>query len=169
MLPEITAAFTGLKMSADAVKTAAKLHNQVEIDLRSSELMDKIWNLNSIMLSLIDRCSMLENEKTELKKKIMNYENWENEASRYELKEIDSGVFVYSLKHQQNPSEPHHFLCEKCFNDKKKSILHRTSDTNDETIDFYCQSCKSEYSTHPNRTYHDYRPDNTNPNKWMSF
>ena len=139
--------FSALKMSFDAVVTASKPHNQVEIDLRSSEFLKQIDELYSTVFSLYEKNAEMLQEKTELEKKLMGYEQWEKEAARYELHEISDMVFVYAYKKNNENKEPMHYCCAKCMGDRKKTILNLDFDGSDGHKTFRCPSCKNYFST----------------------
>jgi PIN domain nuclease of toxin-antitoxin system len=147
----IPIAFSALKMSFDAVVTASKLHNQVEIDLRSSEFLKQIDELYSSVFGLYEKNAGLVTEKADLEKKLLSYEQWEKEAARYKLEEIDTQVFVYAYKKSNENQDPMHYLCAKCMNDKKKSILNLDHESSDGSKSYHCPSCDKYLSTHSKR------------------
>lgn len=57
----------------------------------------------------------------ELEGTIAEYDNWETEKDRYELHEIMRGSFAYRLSEES--TEPEHFICPNCYEDRQKSIL----------------------------------------------
>lgn len=156
--------FQVIKMSAEALKSAVEFNNQVEINLKYSEFLGKINELNSIVLDLYQEKSKLIQEKTDLEKKIMDFEQWENEKSKYCLYELDTEVFVYSYQKNENNVEPMHYLCANCMNNRKKSILELNSEWEDGSKHYYCKSCKTCVDTHAKtkRNNEQYRK-----NSWM--
>jgi PIN domain nuclease of toxin-antitoxin system len=143
--------FSALKMTVDALISANKLHDQVELDLRSAELLKQIDSLYSTVFGLHEKCATMSQEKTDLEKKLMKYEQWEKEAARYELYEIDTQVFVYAYKKSNKNKDPMHYCCAKCMNDRKKSILNLDSEGSDGHKNFHCPSCDKYISTHATR------------------
>jgi hypothetical protein len=59
----------------------------------------------------------------ELERELMEMKDWKREAKRYELKEMQPGVFAYSLKAKMERGEPVHCICPACFQKREKSIL----------------------------------------------
>lgn len=55
--------------------------------------------------------------------KIVDLEDWNREAERYQLTEVAPGGFVYRLKSGMERGEPPHDLCTNCFTKREKSIL----------------------------------------------
>jgi PIN domain nuclease of toxin-antitoxin system len=162
--------FSALKMTASALKSAADLHNQVEIDLRSSEFLRQIDELYSSIFGLYEKNAGLVAEKADLEKKLLSYEQWEKEAARYKLEEIDTQVFVYAYKKSNENQDPLHYLCAKCMHDKKKSILNLDSDHSDGSKSYHCPSCNKYLSTHVKRhiSLDPYPGRGRGPQGWMS-
>ena len=96
-----------------------------------------------------DAQAMLD-EKNELIKTIEGYKNWRAEAKRYILTEIGPGVFVYNFiqSSKQRTKEPPHYICPKCFQDCKKSIL-QTVVVSEYGTRFKCFGCQTEIFTNP--------------------
>jgi len=68
----------------------------------------------------------------------MAYEKWDSEATRYELKEIVTGIFVYVLKPDHARTEPIHWLCPNCFQQRQKSILNKP---HVDHLNYHCRRC----------------------------
>jgi len=92
-------------------------------------LISKVLNPNELIqiqqyiLNLQQRISELENINTQqtkeiikLQSQIAEYNRWEEEKQKYEIKEISKGTFVYCLK------ETTQLFCPKCFNEDKVPI-----------------------------------------------
>jgi hypothetical protein len=77
--------------------------------------------------------------KRQLEQKIMEYEEWDSEAGRYELKEIAKGIFVYVLKPEHASGEPTHWLCPNCFQERQKSILSKPAV---DYMNYKCHRCQ---------------------------
>ncbi|MBS1257056.1 MAG: hypothetical protein MAG551_00091 [Candidatus Scalindua arabica] len=85
-----------------------------------------------------------------LEKKLQAVEDWSAQTNLYELHEVAAGVYVYALKNTADNSEPAHYLCATCFNNKKKSILQRKGKGMGGTY-YICNECKAEINDHSNR------------------
>lgn len=75
-------------------------------------------------------------------------EQIEREFARYELHETNVGTFVYALKESDGNGEPHHYLCPRCREDNKKSILQRWSD-----YEKKCRACGNRFGFETEPTY----------------
>ena len=74
-----------------------------------------------------------------LEKEIANFEKWQAESEKYELKEIYPGNFAYSFKtNVDGRSEPPHLICTTCFENRKKSIMQKSS-----AVHMTCPVCKT--------------------------
>lgn len=59
----------------------------------------------------------------ELESKVASFEAWETQKHRYQLQRLDPGGFVCALKPDMAGGEPLHYVCPKCFENRKRSIL----------------------------------------------
>lgn len=82
----------------------------------------KAEEYSKLIADLTDKLSQIAKENDELRAKLKEYEDWEKTASRYELFQFESGHFAYKLKSSE--SETSHYICAKCFNERKRYILH---------------------------------------------
>lgn len=137
--------FSAIKMSADALKAAIEFNNQVEINLKYTEFIHKINSLYSIVLGLYDQNSKLIQEKTDIEKKLMRFEQWEQEKAKYTLYEIVPEVFVYAYNKNDKNIEPMHYLCANCMNKGNKSILNLSVEHRDGSKNYYCHSCDKSF------------------------
>jgi len=115
----ITSAATLLKMT----KTMSNIAGSKRLTEHIIKFQDEILTLQSKLLAAQQEQSDLIKIKNEIEKKLAEYVNWEKTASKYELHEIVTGIFVFALKKNDQSSEPKHYLCARCFNDHTKSIL----------------------------------------------
>ena len=78
--------------------------------------------------------------------------NWEKEASRYQLEELCSGVFVYSTKKGEENGEPPHKICPNCYQKHHKSFL-QIKDLDYHGRDYVCTNpeCKTTYTNYKER------------------
>lgn len=120
----IAAATASLKVAGEIAVGLINLRADAEIQAKAIELNQKIiaaqhdvFAANAAQSALIQRIGDLEKE-------IAHIKAWEETKQRYKLISPWNGAFVYALKAQCDTSEPPHWLCEKCYEDGRKSILH---------------------------------------------
>jgi hypothetical protein len=129
-MASIQAAVGSLKTATDIVSTFAKLKAAAEVQDKVIELQGVILAAHSSTLNAQhEQFAMLERVRT-LEAQVAKFETWEAEKQRYELTELPPGVFVYSLKPAMANGEQLHHLCEHCFQESKKSVLHKTEPVN---------------------------------------
>ena len=71
---------------------------------------------NAAQASLIEQIGTLKTELT-------RFETWDREKIRYELRHVGDGSFAYVLKQDTGDSEPTHWICPNCYENRKRSIL----------------------------------------------
>jgi len=87
--------------------------------------------------ALLERVSQLEKE-------VASFETWNTEKNRYELKALRPSVFAYMLKIGERGSEPPHWLCANCYENRKKSFFQWTARTAQAYRVYECPACKAE-------------------------
>lgn len=141
------AMITGIKTAIDLARTVKDITDDIELKEKTSELYNSIISLqNGIMSMQAENHSLLQ-ENQALSKKLMKVETWENEKSKYSLREICSKVFVYASEETDTNTEPHHWICAKCYNQGVKSIL-QFKDAAYSGHYYVCHNCTSEICDH---------------------
>ncbi len=142
-LAEFTMVLTSLKTVIEIATSIRNMSENIELKEKTIEFQNSIIGLQSDIFSIQSEYGKLLDIKDELEKKLIEYENWNKTKSQYELKEVGHGVFVYASKRDDKSSEPEHWLCTHCFDDRKKSILQKY--TTGPKVDFhFCPRCKTE-------------------------
>lgn len=119
----ISVALTSLKAAKDIAQTMISLRDTAAFQDKVIEFQSKILDAQQAALSANEeRAGMLETISN-LEQEVADLKAWETEKQRYELKSVGNGTFAYVLKEDTESSEPFHFLCTKCYEDRKKSIL----------------------------------------------
>lgn len=150
-----------IKTTIDLAKTIKDFTADTDLKIKTRDLYDSMISLQNIIFSLQSENQSLLNSKYELEKKLMDFESWEKEKTKYKLIEISKGVVTYSFDTSQNPSIPSHYICKNCYNDKRASILDPIF-IHSEGSRYICPKCKSEFSTHIAESYNrsgSYLPD----------
>ena len=97
------------------------------IQTKTFELTREIMAAQSYAMEAVAAQSALIDRIRELEASVASFEAWERQKDRYELKRYEPGVFLYDLKPSMANGEPAHCICPKCYEHKKRSILHGTS------------------------------------------
>jgi hypothetical protein len=119
----ISGAMSALKAVGDSAKAMIAIHDAGVLRAKVVELNTQIATAQaSALAALSDQFALLEHIH-DLEKQVTEFEAWETEKQRYELKDLDSGPTAYVLKPEARGSETPHWLCAACYQQRKKSIL----------------------------------------------
>jgi hypothetical protein len=138
---EITSAVSAISGAVKIIAGILKTARDVETKTAISDILDSLLDAQSKLLTAQSQYEALAEVKRQLEQKIMEYEKWDAEAARYELKEIATGIFVYVLKPNHASGEPIHWLCPNCFQKREKSILGKPGV---DWLNYKCHRCKFE-------------------------
>lgn len=148
----IGGAVSGLKAALDIGKGIQSLNTTTEVQLKTSELLDALYDSRMKLIEAADTQSALLKRVEELEQKIASFEQWSGEKERYELKAIDIGAFAYMHKAGMENGEPAMWFCQTCFEQQHKSPLQfRAQDRGSNAAGgrgshsrWGCNSCKAE-------------------------
>jgi hypothetical protein len=144
----INQTFTSLQSASQLVKALIGLRDSAMIDSKVIELRDHLIEAQGSMMQAQMQQSALIQEVQGLKQQIMDLENWNEEKQRYQLIPPWPGCFVYALKESCKGGEPAHWICEHCYQEGRKSLLHNTFKNNNRRIVFIkCSHCGLELET----------------------
>ncbi|MEW6511851.1 MAG: hypothetical protein AB1428_12945 [Bacteroidota bacterium] len=120
---ELVALVTAVKGAVDFAKGLKAVMDKAKLDDELSELFSRLLSVQSFALTLQSEHQTLIEEKGELSKKLMEFENWKKTEADYALTEICPKIFIYVYKKSAESVEPVHWLCPNCWQAKQKSIL----------------------------------------------
>ena len=144
----IQGTISGLKTASDIAKSFLELKSIADVQGKVIELQSAILSAQSSALSAnADQAAMVEEIRT-LKKEITDIKAWEEQKQRYKLVNPWEGAIsvVYSLKESRKNSEPAHWICTKCYDDGRRTIL-QPRENKDGFVLLVCPTCKSEIHT----------------------
>jgi hypothetical protein len=122
MVAEIFGSLSAFKTMLDMAKALKDMNDAAVRYGAVVELSEKILSAREAQSEALDRIRELEQE-------MVKFEDWENEKQRYQLQNLDVGAFVYALKETMSRGEPPHWLCTKCYGERKKGFLNHTYGT----------------------------------------
>jgi hypothetical protein len=147
-MPDISAiasALSSLKAAKDIADAMISLRDTVAFQAKLIEFQGKLIDANNAAFAAQDERTALLERMRDLEKQVTDLKAWDTEKQRYELKDIYDGVsFAYVLKPHTPSAEPPHWLCAKCYQEGKKSILQRSEETADpgDRLPFWkCPTC----------------------------
>jgi negative regulator of replication initiation len=139
----IQGTISGLKTASDIARGFMALKTEAEIQAKVIELQSVILNAQSSALAANADQSATADEIRTLKEKLANAESWNQERGRYALLAVDTGVYAYALRKSSADGEPPHWLCARCFNEGKKTVLQSGGESQYFGTDYACHTCKS--------------------------
>ncbi len=100
----------------EKVKTLSDMTDATARQRTVMELITQIVAAHAAQSELVERIHALEQD-------IKRFETWKAIEDRYRLQKLPPGVHVYELKPEVAAGEPHHYICQKCYQNRKRSIL----------------------------------------------
>jgi len=147
MIPEISSLLTASKAAYDIAKGINSLKADVDRNESISKILEILLSVQTQALSVNAIAQELQQEKYNLTQRLMDLEKWSETEMQYELKEIVTGLFVYSYKATDPQEKPMHWLCPKCFQEKKAHIIQLQSDTA-AGKNYFCPNCNTKIDIH---------------------
>lgn len=144
---DIATGFALIKGAMDIVNSLRKNISDAKFQKELISVYDSLIDLKGELLSLQTQNAELSDVNRKLEQQLAEYDDWEKTKSRYELKEFNPGIFVYSLKKEFHGEEPFHYLCPACMEKRQKGIMSKESIDN---YDYKCVICKNGFSTFQN-------------------
>ena len=143
--------FTMLSNTVSSLKSAGQLAKAI-LDLGvTMDTQVKIFDLQRVIMEAQSNAldaqteqAALIQEVRDLKQQIMDMENWNDEKQRYQLTSPWVGGFVYALKEACKGTEPPHWICAKCYEDGKKSVLQHNGKLVILESRVRCNECRAE-------------------------
>lgn len=164
---EVTSLITSAKTAYDIAKGINSLKTSVERNESISKILETLLSVQTDALMMQEKHQVLLREKDELNNKLKEFEKWSDIETQYELKEIAPSIFVYAFKKTDDSTDPMHWLCTKCYKDRKASILQLARQYKEDK-DYFCPSCNNEYKVRSKSS--GSFPSNQGhggPNSWM--
>ena len=137
MVGEVFAGFSAAKAAFDIAKGLKDLDDRTHRNAAVIELQEQILAAQAEQAAAIERIRDLE-------KQVADFETWDAEKKRYELKNVGYACFAYMLKPEARGSEPPHFVCANCYNQRRISIIQRGFPQPGGRAGFFCPPCKTE-------------------------
>ena len=157
MAPDM-AAISGVFSSISGMKTIAEgllaIRDISVVTSKVAELNSKIIDVQQGLFQLQEERRTLIEKNSSLEKQITDFENWEVEKEKYELVQVAPGAFGYMEKLNGKNTNPPHWLCTTCFENRRKSIFQPTNAISFSV--YQCVPCGTKFTTR-----HNYGPDDT--------
>lgn len=146
-LGSISAAVTSLKMAGEIVKGMISLKTTAEVQAKAIELNQQIISAQHAIFEANATQSALIQKIGDLEKQIARMGQWEEQKQRYKLTDPWRGAAqVYGVKASCKESEEPHWICTKCYDDGRRSILNPMRDSKYFVL-MICPTCKAQIHT----------------------
>ena len=145
MITEIQSAIAGLKSAVEIIKAIYGAKLDADTKKQVDALQELIFEARQSAFNAQDDLSAVKQRVTDLEAQIAQFEEWSKESQRYKLFQPTSvsGV-VYGLKESESNSEPPHYLCTNCYQQRRKSLLNTYKHPDAARAVFLCPVCKSQ-------------------------
>ena len=121
----VAGVMSSLKATQDIVKAMLGLRDAAMVREKIVELQGAILTAQSDAFEVNAAQTALLERVRELEKQVADLEAWKAEKQRYELKNVALGAFAYALKPEEQGAEPAHWICARCYEHQRRSILQR--------------------------------------------
>src|SRR5438045_1906145 len=111
----IAAAINSFKAAKDIAESMIGLRDAAAFQGKLIEFQSKIIDANNAAFAAQEERSALLEKIRELEQEVANFEAWETEKQRYDLKEVWPGAFTYVLKSDASGADPVHWICTNCY------------------------------------------------------
>jgi hypothetical protein len=145
----IAGAASALKNAYDISKAALGLRDAALIQSKILEMQREISSaLSSAITAQTDQMTMLQRIGA-LEKEVADFETWNAEKERYELKSLGYDCFAYMLKPEARAAEPPHWICAHCFRNRRTAEIIQNAMIRGEGQRHVCPLCKNRVDPSP--------------------
>jgi rubrerythrin len=142
----IQSAIGSIKIASEIAVGLVNLRTMSEVQSKAIELNQKLIEAQHSIFAANAAQSALVEEVRGLKEELVRVKAWESEKQRYKLATPWTGALMYALKESMNSGEPPHWICTKCYQDGRKSILNGREERGKDRAHlatYNCPVCKS--------------------------
>jgi hypothetical protein len=142
-----SAALTAYNHASNIIKSLFELKIDNAVIEKLNILAREIQSLYGSNLELQQKFASSIAEVDNLKKQIASLEEWDNQKRRYKLYSPWDSAVVYAITEANSNGEPPHWLCTKCFEDRKRSFLNARRNKDSGYEEFFCH-CGAVVTSH---------------------
>src|ERR1700730_14432489 len=142
----IAASLSSLKAAKDIAQSMIGLRDAAAFQGKLIEFQSEIIDANNAAFAAQEERSALLEKVRDLEKQVADFKAWEAEKQRYKMEQVWPGATTYVLKSETQGTETIHWLCARCYQEGKKSILQLGTRVGDEVgrlKGWECPSCKT--------------------------
>jgi hypothetical protein len=134
MVGEVFAGFSAAKAAFDIAKGLKDLDDRTRRNAAIIELQEQILAAQMEQAAAIEKIRDLETQ-------VADFKAWNAQKERYELKDLSTASFAFMLKPEARGSEPPHFACTNCYNQRRISIIQPRPMRG---LLYFCPACQME-------------------------
>lgn len=138
IVAEGAATFGVLKSAYELVRDLRKSNDPAVLKAGLEEVTDRLLAAREDALKVGESYDALVAENKRLQKELEKQQAWDDEAKRYELREITPRSFAYVLKSNPEENQSQHLICPTCYEHGKKRILQQR-----DALYSICPECKT--------------------------
>jgi hypothetical protein len=139
-MSSIAALASSLKITGDMAKAAVGLRDAEAMRSKVIEFQSAILDAQHLVFSANEERTALIDRVGALEKELASMKEWNTGKGQYQLESVDAGKFAYVPKPVVGSTEPPHWLCTHCFENRKKSILQCQTEAGRDNV-WICPSC----------------------------
>jgi hypothetical protein len=143
MINELLLASQSVQALGGLLKAANGLANYNEIVAKVSEVNSKLMQANAVALTSQEKQSSLVSQVHELESQIKALKDWKDEAEKYEVREVSTGVFAFLEIGFAGKLQSAQKLCANCFNQGRKSLLQQQHVEVGRQLSLLCHRCEA--------------------------
>ena len=142
-MQSINGTILGLKTVWNIANGLKSLDQMADFKLKVSDLLDAIMEAREKVVAVNEQQSEMVRRIRELEEEVARMKHWnDEERQRYRMVSImERGGTAYALKETCKGSEPPHWICPKCYEDGRRSILQPEYDHH--RANMACYTCKT--------------------------
>lgn len=144
MIQGIAIALSSIKTAIDITKILINFDKDLAVKEKAIELNQIIASLQQNIFSIQSDYQSLSNEKENIKKELIELNDWDKKQIEYEPTNLTDEVFIYIKKNPQNEIEKSIKYCCNCFQAHKTNPIQLDKENSLEKI-YICHSCNSQY------------------------
>ena len=144
----VTALIAAAKALTELNSLAKTLGQRVPAPVREqiSALYDRVSALQNAVLEKQQQAAELAERCRELEDELGRVKGWETEKARYIPQNIDQKIVYAQKPEARQHGDVPHWLCARCFEDRKKSYLQGTGVLYGGNRTWRCWRCKAQLS-----------------------
>lgn len=136
MISEFISGLGIFKTMADTAKALKEINDAA---VRNSAIIE----LQQDILTAREQQTALVNKVEELEHQLARFETWDEEKTRYAMREIGRGAFAYVVKSEAANGQPLHAICPACYERRTKSVLQSNGEPQWTKHSWDCPNCKA--------------------------